>query len=125
MLWKDVTVMMGRMSASGSHELLTSFAGIRSLTLCGRVAVAMSKRGEGSRTHHRGHFYAATTGRLGYGEHNRARALAADAGETCALAQMGPILERAAVGDGAGRLQRQRRRLELLHPRSGALPRLP
>jgi hypothetical protein len=61
-------------------------------------AVAMSERGEGSRTHHRAHFDAATIGRLGYGEHNRARALAEEVGEQCALAQMGPVLERAAVG---------------------------
>ena len=38
---------------------------------------------------------------------------------------MGPLPERAAVGNRPGGLQRGRRRLELLHARSGPLPRLP
>ena len=39
------------------------------------------------------------------------------------LAKVGAVPERAPVGHGAGGLQRQRRRLELLHPRPGALSR--
>ena len=42
-----------------------------------------------------------------------------------ALEEVGPVPERAPVGHGAGGLQRGRRRLGLLYPRSGPLPGLP
>src|SRR5262245_24715535 len=71
--------------------------------------------GERTSTDRRAHLYATDSWRLGYGDDQRARAFAGGAGEKCALAQMGPVLERAPVGDGAGGLQRQRRRLELPH----------
>ena len=41
------------------------------------------------------------------------------------LAAVGSVSQRAAMGDGPGGLQRQRRRVELLHPRPGPFPRLP
>ena len=41
------------------------------------------------------------------------------------MKEVGPLPLRAAVGDGARGLQRERRRLELLQPRPGAVARVP
>ena len=46
------------------------------------------------------------------------------AGERGAVAAMGTIPQRAPMGHGPRGLQRERRRLELLHPRSGTIARL-